>query len=151
MQRLILGCGKHHLRQDGDVTLDVRPFPGVNVVHDLNVTPWPLEDSRFVHVSAIHVVEHLRDLVSFMDECWRVTAPGGDMYIESPLAGADPDLEFCDPTHVRCYRPYTFANYFTPRGIEDFGYTDKPWCIYKVGPHPAAPAVLVFHGAPIKS
>lgn len=147
MKRLILGPGKQWPKQDGDLFLDIRKFDRVDVVHDLNVTPWPFPESNFIHVSAVHVVEHLRDLVSFMNEAWRVLTPGGSLYIETPLAGADPDLEFADPTHVRCYRIHTFVNYFTLEGINKFGYTDKAWnfIVLKVENN-----CMIIHAFPIK-
>lgn len=147
MQRLILGPGPRWEKKNGDTFVDIRPFPNVDVVHDLNITPWPFADRSFLHVSAVHVVEHLNSLLSFMDEAWRVLSPGGSLYIETPLAGANPDLEFADPTHVRCYRIHTFMNYFTPEGVEAFGYTDKAWNI----PHlRVKDDCIIFHGYPIK-
>ena len=148
-KRLILGPGNRWPKEPGDVFCDVRAFDRVDVVHNLNVTPWPFADREFDHVSAVHLVEHLLDLVQFMNESWRVLKLGGDLYIETPLAGANPDLEFCDPTHVRCYRIHTFVNYFTRGGVETFGYTDKPWAVYYVGLKPQTTDILVFHGSPI--
>jgi SAM-dependent methyltransferase len=147
MQRLILGPGKHWKKEVGDTFLDIRPFENVDVVHDLNERPWPFEDGAFLHVSAIHVIEHLKDLISFMDEAWRVLEQGGTLYIETPEAGGDIDLTHCDPTHVRCYRKHTFWNYFTKEGIEKFGYTDKPWAIAKCE---VENNCIIFHGMPIK-
>ena len=151
MQRLILGCGKHYVKQPGDVCVDIRQFPAVDHVWDLNVRPWKFAtDGQFMHASALHLVEHLRDLVGFMNEAWRVLARGGSLYLETPRAGADTDLEWSDPTHIRCYTEHSFINYFTPEGIETFGYTDRAWCIYAVRRHPQDHRVLVFHGSPIK-
>ncbi len=143
---LILGSGKNWPKQEGDVFVDIRPFPGVDVVLDLNTPLWPFQDNSVDSISAIHLVEHLHDLVNFMNECWRILKPGCYLYIETPLAGADPDLEFSDPTHIRCYRLHTFRNYFAPSGIEKFGYTDRPWnficteilsgCIIKIEANP---------------
>lgn len=148
MKRLIVGAGKHTPKAIGDVFLDIRQFEGVDVVWDLNITPWPFHEGDFIHVSAVHVVEHLNSLIEFMNEAHRVLIPGGSLYIETPLAGADPDLEFADPTHVRCYRKHTFINYFTPEGIERFGYTDKAWAIVHLE---IVNNCIVFHGYPIKS
>lgn len=149
-KRLIVGPGKAWPKEAMDTFLDLRPFAGVDLVHDLNRLPWPPEDNSFDEVSAIHVVEHLDSLLDFMNECWRVLKPGGTLYIETPLAGANPDLEFADPTHRRCYRKHSFINYFTRQGIEAFGYTDRAWCILHVDPKRDQPDVLVFHGTPLK-
>jgi len=154
-RRLIAGCGKYHEKQEGDHTLDISPFDGVDTVHDLN-KDFPFKDNEFDSIIALHIVEHLDNLVHFMDESWRILTPGGEIYIETPLAGANTELEFADPTHKRCYTTYTFHNYFTLRGIHDFGYTDKPWAVIACYTKSAQPLqyekhdILVFHGYPIK-
>lgn len=145
--RLILGAGKWTEKKEGDVFCDIRPFESIDVVHDLNITPWPWEDNSFMHISAQHVVEHLQSLLTFMDECHRILKPGCSVYIETPEAGGDKDLEFCDPTHVRCFRPYTFFNYFSPEGIEKFGYTSRAWCMLK---QEVKDSVLIIHASAIK-
>lgn len=144
--KLSVGCGNVE-REEGTTYLDRVAFPCVDVVHDLNVTPWPFADSGFVHVSALHVVEHLDSLVEFMDEAWRVLAPGGSLYLKTPLAGGDADLEWADPTHKRCYRPHTFINYFTPEGVERWGYTQRAWCLAHLE---AVESEITVHAFPIK-
>lgn len=146
-KRLILGAGKWTEKKEGDIFCDIRPFDNIDVVHDLNVLPWPFEDNSVLHISAQHVVEHLDSLLDFMNECHRVLKPGCSVWIETPAAGEDKELEHCDPTHVRCYRPYTFHNYFSPEGIEQFGYTDKAWCILK---QELRDGVIFFHASTIK-
>ena len=155
-RKLIVGCGKHYCKQDlNECTLDIIKFPNVDIVHDLNKT-FPFKDNSFESIIAIHVVEHLTSLLHFMNESWRVLSKGGELYIETPLAGANTELEFADPTHIRCYTTYTFHNYFTLRGINDFGYTDKPWSIVTCHTQSAQPLkytnhdILIFHGYPIK-
>lgn len=148
---LILGCGPHHAKQPREVLLDIRKFPNVDVVHNLDEHPWPFADKSMSRILAVHVVEHLQLLlVRFMNECWRILKPGGSVYIETPMAGVDVDLEWADPTHVRCYRPHSFFNYFTPEGIERFGYTDRAWTPAFCGARPQDPATLVIHAFPIK-
>jgi predicted SAM-dependent methyltransferase len=144
---LIAGCGKHKKKEKDHINLDVISFPNVDVVHNLNIIPWPFEDSYFLHVSAVHVVEHLNSLVDFMNEAWRVLQPGGSLLIKTPLAGADPDLEWADPTHKRCYRIHTFVNYFSPEGVNVFGYTDKAWNFFHLR---AKHNVITAHAYPIK-
>lgn len=144
---LILGAGINHQREDHKFAVDILHSPNIDLVHDLNVTPWPLPSDQFIHASAMHVVEHLQSLISFMNECHRVIQKGGTLYIETPLAGGDPDLEFADPTHVRCYRKHSFINYFTLEGIAKFGYTDKAWAILHISD---ANSILVVHLTPLK-
>lgn len=147
MPILIPGCGKHHPRKPNEVTCDIRHFPNVDVVHDLNVVPWPWPDNTFDGIYAAHVVEHLQSLLNFMNEAWRVLQPGGSLYISTPLAGGDLDLEFADPTHVRCYRIHTFVNYFSPEGVNRFGYTDRAWNIFHLK---VEDNCIILHAYPMK-
>lgn len=130
---LVLGCGPQWPRRYGshrETYVDRIKFSDdIDVAHDLDVTPWPFADNSYDEVVAVHLVEHLRALVPFMDECWRVLRPGGHLYIVTPEAGSDWDLTHADPTHVRCYRRHTFINYFTRAEAPKFGYTDKHWAI----------------------
>lgn len=128
---IVLGAGKVQ-RIEGADHQDILKLEGINRVFDLNVPRWPLEENCYSLVVASHVVEHLDNLINFMNNCHRILKPGGKVYIETPNAGANPDLTHCDPTHVRCYRPYTFYNYFTEYGINNFGYTHLPWAIVNV-------------------
>lgn len=150
IQALILGAGPNHQRRTiahDETTLDVRPFPGIDVVHDLNVVSWPFPGESYDEVVALHVVEHLRDLISFMDESWRVLRPGGALYLETPLAGGDWDLTHADPTHVHCYRPHTFVNYFTRAEAPKFGYTGRHWAILHLD---VRDNCIRLHATPIK-
>jgi len=148
MQRLILGPGPRWEKKEGDIFCDLRDFNNVDVVHDLNITPWPWADNSFMHVSAVHLVEHLDSLLDFMNESWRVLKPGGSLFIETPLAGVDPDLEFADPTHKRCYRVHSFANYFSLEGVDSFGYTDKAWNFFVLR---VERNCIIVHAYPIKN
>lgn len=144
---LVLGAGIGWVKQPNQQLLDIRPFDGIDHVVDLNITPWKFEDNSFDSIVAIHLIEHLDNLISFMDECHRILRPSGELYIETPIAGDDPDLEFADPTHIRCYRPHTFVNYFTGSGIAKFGYTDKCWGSLHIE---KKDSIMVIHLMPIK-
>jgi SAM-dependent methyltransferase len=76
-----------------DAIVRTRP----NLVHDLDVTPWPLPDGHFTEVHAYDVVEHLEDVVRTMQEIYRVCAPGARVFITVPhFSSAN---SFVDPTH----------------------------------------------------
>lgn len=124
MQRLNLGCN-HNIRR-GWINVDQQAFPGVDVAHDLDVTPWPFKDGQFCHISAIDIFEHLNDVTSAMDECWRVLRPGGTLTIQGPLANGS--HHWIDPTHKRAFLPGSFDYYCenTPRG-QRYGYGVGRW------------------------
>lgn len=146
VSQLVLGAGIGWNKQPNQTLVDILPVEGIDVVTDLN-KKWPFKDNSFDSIVAIHLIEHLKDLLHFMSEAHRVLRSGGTLYIETPIAGEDPDLEFADPTHVRCYRPHTFINYFTIEGIAKFGYTDKCWGSLHIE---KKDSIMVIHLMPIK-
>jgi len=56
-KRLDVGCGQRKL--PGAIGLDRVALPGVDVVHDLNVLPYPFPDNEFNEIYARHVIEHV--------------------------------------------------------------------------------------------
>lgn len=125
--KLLLGCGED--RREGWTHLDIVTLPHVDVVHDLRVYPWPVDDDAATHVHALDVLEHLPDTMRFMDECWRVLAAGGELFVQVPHV--ESDNAWRDPTHARAFHPTTF-DYFDP--VTTYGkrygfYTDRKWKI----------------------
>ena len=133
--RINLGCG--HDVQETFTNLDVLPLPGVDVVHNLALYPWPFENECANEIRAIDVLEHLpshtQDLrpgvIAFVEECWRILEPGGLLFIQTP--GHRAEFAWTDPTHVRTFTRDSF-DFFDP--TTDFGkatgfYSD---CTFKV-------------------
>ena len=116
-RRLSLGCG-HDVRP-GWVNLDIAPLPGVDVVHDLDVFPWPFGEGAFDEIECIDVLEHLRALPRAMEEIHRLLAPGGRILIEGPHFTSY--TVATDPTHRRAFAINTFE-YFTERSFLGRGY-----------------------------
>lgn len=106
---LNVGCGPAPL--EGAVNLDMTDGPGIDVVHNLDVFPWPFEDSSFDEVRAIQVFEHVGEPVGFMNEAWRVLVPGGLLMIYVPHWKSQ--NSFTDPTHKRHCTEETF-DYWCP-------------------------------------
>ena len=125
--KILLGCGDenrpgwaHHDRR--------RHSPHVDVAHDLELRPWPWANEVAERIEALDVLEHLADTVAFMDECWRILAPGGRLVVRVPhWQHVD---AWIDPTHKRAFHPDTFS-YFDPSMEQGqrFGrfYTDRAW------------------------
>lgn len=101
---LHIGAGKHKIR--GAITLDINPRVNPDVVWDLNTFPYPFPDSAFDRVVCEHVIEHLREVISVMEELHRVTTPGGRVHITVPHFSS---LNFnTDPTHVHAFSSRSF-------------------------------------------
>lgn len=92
-----LGCGSK--KMPGSVGIDIHPYPGVDIVLDLNKTPWPISNGEFDKVIASHVIEHVQDMVPFMREIHRILKPGGTVVVYTPHFSSV--NSWTDPTHVR--------------------------------------------------
>src|SRR5436190_1707390 len=57
-ETLDIGCGGS--KTPGAVGIDILPAPGVDIVHDLNKLPWPLEPNRFDAIVCSHVLGELQ-------------------------------------------------------------------------------------------
>lgn len=117
MRELLIGCGnsrrKLHsfgsLEWDELVTIDNNPNCAADVLHDLDVTPWPFDDDAFDACHAYQVLEHLGrqgDAPSFFasfGEIWRVLKPGGHLYATVPSIRSA--WVWGDPSHKRVIQP----------------------------------------------
>ena len=81
--KLDLGCGVR--KQPGFLGVDVRAFPGVDVVCDLT-GPWPWADNSVDEVFASHVVEHFTaaQRIHVFNELGRVLKPGARATVITP-------------------------------------------------------------------
>jgi SAM-dependent methyltransferase len=101
---LNLGCGSDRL--DGFVNVDIAALPEVDVVHDLDVLPWPWKDGSVQQILAQDVFEHVANPIGFMTESHRVLEPGGLLTLKSPhWRHRD---AFTDPTHRRFCTEHTW-------------------------------------------
>jgi len=107
--KIHLGCGKS--KRPGYIGVDFADLPGVDVIHDLNVLPYPFETNGADDVLLENILEHLPNTITVMEELWRMCKPGAEVeiwvpYYNSPGAHSD-------PTHVRFFTENSF-DYFTP-------------------------------------
>ena len=126
--RLDIGCGGN--KQDGFIGIDKRALPGVDIVHDLEVFPWPIPLNSCSIAIASHVVEHIKPwlMLDFMNEVWRILEPGGQFCISVPYAGSHGFWQ--DPTHCNGCNEATWQ-YFDPTYPLYGIYKPKPWRIKK--------------------
>ena len=115
-----IGCGP--TKYPGSIGIDVVPQPGVDVVHNLDQTPWPMDDNRFDLVLCNHLIEHVDDFVATVKELHRILKPGGYLIIRTPhYSHVD---SFVDPTHKRHLTTESF-NYFVESGDKANWYTPE--------------------------
>ena len=108
-ESLNVGCGSDI--KANWINLDRSQLPGVNVVHDLDVFPWPFPQSSMGNIRIINVMEHLSDATKVLEELHRLAAPECTITIRVPCVNG-PDA-FSDPTHKIFFNQHSF-DFFDP-------------------------------------
>lgn len=106
---LDLGCGTN--KKNNSFGIDFRAYKGVDLVHDLNIFPYPIPDNTFDTVYIDNVIEHLNDVVKVMEEVHRISKSGANIYIYVPYFRSR--WASIDPTHTHSFTINSF-DYFDP-------------------------------------
>ncbi len=105
--KLNMGCG--HNKMPDYVNVDLSPACDPDMVCDLEVLPWPVDDDSVDTVRFNHSLEHLgqdsRVFLGMMKELYRVCRNGAEIEIIVPHPRHDAFIG--DPTHVRIITPGT--------------------------------------------
>ena len=112
-EKINIGCGAEIL--DGYINLDYKDQKGVDVIWDINKTPWPFKDNTFSESFCSHTLEHIEDIQSTMKEIWRISKPGAKITIRVPHFSCG--VYYRDITHKR---PFSFfsMDYFCNASID---------------------------------
>lgn len=109
---LDIGCGTDKL--PASIGIDANPSSDADIIHDLDVRPWPIKDNEFDYIRAQDILEHVRDFFGVMEEVYRVAKPGAIVEVRMPFMSS---RHFAtDPTHVRAGTSSTF-DYFDPSTV----------------------------------
>lgn len=112
--KLYFGCGKHKV--DGFVGVDKLRMETVNVVHDMNLFPYPFSDNSIEEVLLLNILEHLPNTIRVMEEIWRICKDCAPLKILVPYYNSPGAYQ--DPTHVSFFTEHTF-DYFTEDGTSE--------------------------------
>ena len=108
-KKLNLGSGEY--RKKGYVNVDFKSVTTPDVIHNLNVFPYPFDANYFDVVEADHVIEHLDSPFDVMREIHRITRDRGRVFIRTPHFSRG----FSHPEHQRGFDvsfPYYFRSGF---------------------------------------
>lgn len=114
---LDVGCGRN--KAPGAIGVDRFAVEGVDVVHNLEIFPYPFEADGFDEIYARHVIEHVESVSRFLDELHRIARPGARLHINTPHYSYTGSWR--DPTHRWHFSAYSFeyfeaghpADYYT--------------------------------------
>lgn len=106
---LDIGCGDNKV--SGTFGADKRASRGVDIICDFE-KGIPFGDNRIDVVYLRHVMEHVQDLVRFMEELYLVCKKDAVIYIESPYYSSRG--AFRDPTHRHFISEDTFQYFEYP-------------------------------------
>ncbi len=116
--KLNIGAGND--AREGWMNHDGADLPGIDMVHDLNIYPWPWKSNSIDEILILDVLEHLNDFVKAMEELHRILKVGGRVTIRVPYWNHS--CAYIDPTHKRGFHEHTFhffdvnSHYYKERG-----------------------------------
>jgi len=114
---LDLGSGSHKQVPAG-IGVDLYVFPDVDVLADLE-RGLPFADHSVDHIFAVHILEHIHNLIPLMNDIHRVLAETGVLHILAPFWHHS--VAVADPTHVRFFGAETFRAFCaTKNGIKPY-------------------------------
>jgi len=118
MKVLELGTGSGKIEKDS-IGVDICKTEHVDVVHDLNVVPYPFEDNTFDLVYAHNILEHLRDIAAVMREIHRIAKPNALVSIIVPYYKSE--NAFWEHEHIHFFSDVTFRE-FTGEAYYNYRY-----------------------------
>lgn len=101
---LNLGCGFKY--KPGFVNVDKFDNCKPDVVHDLEVIPYPWDENSVDLIEITHTLEHLRDWYPAFKEMARILKVGGELHIRVPDESDPHALAYRDHYHVFTRRSF---------------------------------------------
>ena len=120
MNILEVGCGKD--KNPEAIGLDSNPNSDADVIHDLNVFPYPFENNSFDVIIADSVIEHLDNIIMVMEELHRICISDGVIRITVPFFGSW--TAFTDPTHRHYFGIHSFDYFIKGKDLFRYHYSN---------------------------
>jgi SAM-dependent methyltransferase len=108
---LDIGCGS--AKFPGAVGLDISANTDADVVHDLDVFPYPIEDGSFDQILMQDVIEHVAQPIRVFEELHRIARPGARIQLRTPHFSSV--LAYGDPTHRHYFSTVAIRSLGEPR------------------------------------
>jgi SAM-dependent methyltransferase len=108
---LDIGCGA--AKVPGAIGLDLSPDTGADIVHDLDVFPYPVDDSSFDQILLQDVIEHVSEPIRVFEELHRIARPRARIQLRTPHFSSV--LAYGDPTHRHYFSAVAIRSLAEPR------------------------------------
>ncbi len=102
-----VGCGSYKQVRKA-IGVDRYIHKGVELISDLE-DGTPFRSDSVDHVFAVHVLEHVRNLVALMNDVHRVLRETGVLHVMVPYWRHS--VAVADPTHIRFFVPQSFRTF----------------------------------------
>jgi len=126
---LDLGCGK--TKRQGTIGVDISDRHDADIIHDLNIFPYPFERNSVDKIYIDNCLEHLDNPLKVIEETHRILKLNGELNVIVPYFRSR--WAFIDPTHKTFYTVNSFA-YYDPEHIicQRYDYTDSRFKINNI-------------------
>ncbi|KKM13534.1 hypothetical protein LCGC14_1715290 [marine sediment metagenome] len=120
MDKVLLNLGCGFKKGSNCINVDKYEICEPDVIHDLNVFPYPWADNSVDGIFMFHTLEHLDDWWGAFLECARILKSGATLEIRVPDETSSSALTYRDHNHVFCIHSF--------HGIQDrSGYGTNAW------------------------
>jgi SAM-dependent methyltransferase len=116
---LELGCG--FAKTPGAFGVDIIVGSQADLLHDLDVVPYPLEGGAWDRIICRDVLEHVEHVVPVMEEIWRLGRAGARVEVSGPFMSSV--NYFSDPTHRRAFTSRSFDYFIAGTPTFRLGYS----------------------------
>ncbi|MCX6666304.1 MAG: methyltransferase domain-containing protein, partial [Euryarchaeota archaeon] len=114
MKLLDLGCGVRKRKKA--IGVDINKNCDADIIHDLNIFPYPFKDNEFDDILCDNVIEHLENITRVLEELWRISKNGTMITIYGPYFRSK--WAFTDSTHKHFFAVESFS-FFDPNHIHN--------------------------------
>ena len=112
---LDIGCGKK--KRTGAIGIDKNESIGTDISHDLNVFPYPIENSSFDIIYCDNILGELDNIFKTMEEIYRIGNEGCEIKVIAP--------------YFRSRYAYIHPNIKSFFTVDSFSFFDKDHYIFK--------------------
>lgn len=125
---LDLGCGNR--KRAGAVGVDINSRSQADVIHDLNIIPYPFPADHFDEIICDNILEHLNDVITTMEEIHRIAKAKALVTIIVPFF-AHRDAA-TDPTHKHFFGIHSFDYFIEGTANASFLYSTIKYSLLSV-------------------